>query len=242
MKKLLFTAIIIALNFSNASAQDDTAANQYKMLNQHLHSVNPYLFEKDDNGQLKLNFNNFKGSPYENNKYVSGLLVDELNNKKTKVYLRYNIYNDQIEMKTDIYHPAEAVLREADISCVMNGLSYHFLTFTNDRGSKIDGYLVLLFKGKNYSLYKRLTSKFTPKEEEIDNSYRKAKKASFSLKVSYYIKQGNNISYLPYKKKKLLKNYPELNKNLKTYINKTHPNLKKKDDLIGLVRYLDTQV
>lgn len=242
MKKILLTAIVITLNFTFTIAQNDSASNQYKMLNQHLHNINPYLFEKGENGTYQLNFRAFKGSPYENNKFFTGFITDELNNKKTKMYLRYNIYNDNIEMKADFYHPAEALLKKNDISCEMNGNSYHFLTFTSDKGYELDGYLILLYKGENYSLYQRLTARFIPKEIGVDNSYKRPKQAKFEQRISYYLKKDGKITYFPYKKRALLKSYPTLSGILKPYISKARPNLKNKSDLIGLVRHLDSNI
>jgi len=243
MRKLLFSIIGLFFIAINLNAQDNSlGTEQVKMLSQYFQKLNPTLYEIKSDGSFDLKFNTFRGSPYENNKFVVGSVIDGIKKTQSKMYLRYNMYSDEIEIKTNIYIPkAEALIKEAGISCILNNISYYYLGFINEKGTKKYGYLKLIYKGSNYSLYQRLSSHFIPKEDSHDNSYRQPKPASFEKKATYYLKHGNNISFLPTRKKLLYKNYSEMSNILKSYIKKTHPSLKNKSDLIGLVRFLDTK-
>ena len=212
------------------------------LLSQQLRRYNPDLFKENANGTYTLNYKLIKGSPYENNHFQFGKIIDEKNNKLTNTYLRYNIYGDEIELKNSLNNTkAKALLKKHDISCIIKGVHYKYLTFKNNKNIELDGYLKLLYKGKNYNLYQRLTSKFTPKQE-AENSFTQAIPATFDTNISYYLKQNNGaISFFPNKKRFLLKKFPALSKSLKKYINKYQIRLKDKNDLISLVRFLDTK-
>jgi len=202
---------------------------------------NPEIFKKDDGGKSILDFGNLKGSPYENNDFLFGHVTDELTNKSVNLFLRYNIYNDNIELKASLETGEKiiALLKKDDISCVISGKSYYYLNFKDEEGSNKEGYLKLRYKGENYSLYQRLTAYFTPRQKG-DNSYKKLKPATFKKRTAYYLKQGNKVTFLPKKKKALLSNFPSLSKTLKTYLSKVHPNLKNEKDLVSLVKFLDS--
>ena len=225
--------------FNSASTKEYYNANF--ILENELKIRNPELFKKNNDGKFILNFNNFRGSPYESNEYLFGHVTDEISQKSVNLFLRYNVYNDIIELKASLEKDEKtiALLKKGDISCVINGKTYNYFNFTNEEGVNKDGYLKLIHKGTNFSLYKRLTARFKAKEMG-DNSYKKQKPATFSKRTSYYLKQGNKVTFLPKKKKALLNNFPSLSKTLKTYLSKVHPNLKNEKDLVSLVKFLDS--
>ena len=227
------------INISQGSANYDTNSNFY--LQNDLRAANPEIFKKNDDDSYDIDFKNIKGSPYVSNSYLFGHVTDEISHKSVNIYLRYNIYNDIIELKASLEKGEKtiALLKKHDISCVINGKTYNYLNFTDKKGTHKNGYLKLLYKGKKYSLYERLTSVFTSKKK-AQNSYTKSKPASFSKKVSYYLRKENKVTFLPNKKKDLLSSFPELNKTLKSYIKRVHPNFKKENDVLNFVKYLNS--
>lgn len=261
MKKIFLTFIILMLSLFSINAQvvnegDPAIANIFKgqeaisdhtysadlLLEQKLRRFNPDIFKPNAKGKYVLDFNHLKGSPYEKNTFSFGHVTDEISNKSVNLYLRYNIYNDEIELKASL-QPNEktiALLKKHDISCVINGRFYKYASFNNEKNKTKDGYLIEIYKGKNYNLYKRLTSTFTPKKIP-KNSYSQIELATFDTKVTYYLQKGNSITYLSNKKKILLR---EFNNNFaaKNILRNKGSKLKKENDFLQFVKSLDTSV
>ncbi len=136
MKKFLLPLALSVFVFFNLSAQNQAAnrigAGQLNqkfsysanlLLSQQLRRYNPDLFEEVENGKYVLNFKLIKGSPYENNHYLLGRVIDEKNHKSINMYLRYNIYGDEIEIKAVLHDTkTKALLKKNDISCVIKGI------------------------------------------------------------------------------------------------------------------------
>jgi len=251
MNRILLSISLSFFALLNIKAQDQAASRigagqlaqkfSYSadlLLSQQLRRYNPDLFKLNESGNYVLNYKLIKGSPYENNQYQPGKIIDEKYHKSTNMFLRYNIYGDEIEIKKSLNSKAKALLKKHDISCVIKGIPYKFLTFKNSANREIDGYLKLLYKGTKYSLYERLTSRFTPKQE-AENSFTQATQAFFDTSISYYIEHNGSITFFPNKKKYLIKKYLTLSKGIKSYIKKHHTRLKEKNDMIGLVIFLN---
>ncbi len=256
MKKILFIFVSWTTIFMGVCyAQDDAVARinagqlafnkftyPYNILfEEKLRNFNPDLFKPNESGEFVLDFKNFNGSPYEVNSFLFGFVTDEQSNKSVNLYLRYNIYNDEVELKSTL-DPDEkliALLKEHDISCTINGKYYQFASFNDEKNEAINGYLIQIYKGKNYQLFKRLKSTFTPKKVS-ENSFTQAIPAKFDTTVSYYIKQGASILYLPEKKKLLLAEYSNQKSLVKNYLSTKSKTLKDETDFIDFVKLLDS--
>ncbi len=258
MKKILFILLISVFSIFcvNAQAIDPVAAvlgpgqmafSDYTysanlLLEQKLRRFNPELFEQKSNGKYVLDFSHLKGSPYEKNTFSFGHVTDEISNKSVNLYLRYNIYNDEIELKASL-EPNEktvALLKKYDISCTINGKYYKYAHFTDENNKTIDGYIIKIYSGKKVSLYKRLTSSFTPKKYP-KNSFSQAEPATFETKATYYLQKGNSITYLSNKKKILLQEFKN-NLAAKNILRKKRSKLKKETDFLQLVKSLNTSI
>lgn len=256
MKKILFifvswSSIFMGVCFAQDAAVDRINAGQlafnkftypYNILfEEKLRNFNPDLFKPNKSGEFVLDFKNFKGSPYEVNSFLFGFVTDEQSNKSVNLYLRYNIYNDEVELKTSLEEDEKiiALLKEQDISCTIDGKYYQFASFNDEKNEAINGYLIQIYEGKNYQLFKRLKSAFTPKKAS-ENSFNQAIPARFETSVSYYIKQGDSTSYLPEKKKLLLAKFSNQNNLVKNYLSNKSTTLKDVNDFIGLIKLLDS--
>jgi len=255
MKKLLFILFISIYSIICVNAQEgDPAIEAIRLgqisisnytysadllLEQKLRRFNPDLFKQNKQGQYILDYNHLKGSPYEKRTFSFGHVTDELSNKSVNLYLRYNIYNDEIELKASL-QPNEktvALLKKNDISCTINGKYYIYASFINEKNEKKDGYLIEIYKGKNYNLYKRLTSNFTPKKYP-KTSYSQVQLASFDTKIDYYLQKGNAITYLSNKKKSLLREFKN-NSAAKNILRTKGAKLKNVSDFLQLVKSID---
>lgn len=255
MKKALTSLVATILLFTNVFAQDDAVArinagqlafNKFTYPNnilfeQKLRNFNPDLFKSNQSGEFVLDFKNFKGSPYEMNDFSFGFVTDEQSNKSVNLFLRYNIYNDEIELKITLEKDEKiiALLKEHDISCTINGKYYQLASFNDEKNEAINGYLIQIYKGKIFQLFKHLKSTFTPKKVS-ENSFTQPIPARFDTSVSYYLKQGESFQYLPEKKKLLLAKFGNQNVALKNYLNSKSATLKDEIDFIELVKQLDS--
>lgn len=245
MKQAILILITFFIVSSNAHSQHNAMnAERVDLFNLGLAKKqnvrnNPTIFRINDVGEVVMNYKLVKGSPFENNNFTLGVIVDETNHKSINMYLRYNIYSDEIEIKQEVYIPeSESLLKVEDISCVINGKTYKYLGFTNDSNAELNGYLKVLYKGSYNSVYERLTSHYKP-YQEAENSFVPAKSPSFETITKYYIQQGDSISALPSKKKDLYLKFPELNKEIKTFFSKNKVNIRTPEGVIKFAQFLD---
>ena len=256
MKKILFVLVICSTIFSGICNAQDSAVDRINagqlafnkftypaniLFEQKLRNFNPDLFKSNENGEFVLDFNNFKGSPYEKNTFSLGFITDELSNKSVNIYLRYNIHNDEVELKVSLEKDEKiiALLKQHDISCTINGKYYHYSTYTDEKGIIKDGYLIQIYKGKNYELFKHLKSTFTPKKSS-ENSFIPPQMARFETTVSYYLKQGTTVFYLPEKSKLLYSKFGNQSPALKSYLSHKGTTLKQENDFVEVVKLLDS--
>jgi len=247
MKHLILNMAILLITACSLYSQNNLMnAERLELfgreLAKHQHSRgSSNIYKLNEQGEYVINFDIIKGSPYENNNFLMGLLVDEVGHKNVNIYLRYNIYNDVIEFKEELYSPNTlALLKQKDISCVINGMAYKYLTFTNESNTELDGYLKVLYAGKNYSAYQHLSSHFTPKQA-AENSFIPGVVPTFDTKSQYFIQQGDSISPLPYKRKEIYKKFPDQADALKPFFSKNKKNLRSAEGAKALTQFLDSK-
>ena len=257
MKKTILSLIILTLAFANSSvAQVSNAGVKFDFRNfqsgyfedkssleKNLIRYNPEIFQLSDDGKYVLNYNNLKGSPYEVNDFSFGFVTDEQSNKSVNLFLRYNIFSDEVELRASLDKDDKmiALLKESDISCKIKGRLYRYASFLDENSLAKEGYLIQIYKGKHYSLYKRLKSVFTPKKIS-ENGYAATIKAKFKRTTLYYIEKGDVISFLPNKKKILINKFNSKTLGMKRYLKNKKSTLKKEIDLIDLVKFLDASI
>lgn len=247
MKQLILSLITFFIVSGNAFSQFNVMSDERLDLFKHdlakkqFVKNSPIIFRINDVGEVVMNYKLVKGSPFENNNFTLGIVVDETYHKTLNMYLRYNIYSDEIEMKNEVYMPESvSLLKLEDISYVINGKTYKYLSFTNESNAELKGYLKVLYLGKHYGAYQRLSSHFEP-QQEAENSFVAAKQPSFETIIKYYIQQGDAISMLPSKKRELYLKFPELTKEIKTFFSKNKVNLKKPEGVIKFVQFMDAK-
>ncbi len=181
-----------------------------------------------------------KGSPYENEKFQLGKASNLLNDKPTAYYLRYNIYNDIIELKASLNEQdIRGLIKSLNIYVIISNREYHFEIYSDDNKSTKKGYFILLSKGKNSSLYLKKIVTFIDKKPAKD-SFHKDIPASFKESEKYYIKKQRVLVPLSTNKKELLNQLSDQGNELKSYIKSEKINLKDEQDLIKLFNYYDS--
>jgi len=79
-------------------------ANTYSQFSDASSFINPYDFyhiQKNSN-RVKIDLSSVDGSPYEQEAFVLGKAAERLTNNSMNYYLRYNVFNDEIQMKAKL--------------------------------------------------------------------------------------------------------------------------------------------
>ncbi len=180
------------------------------------------------------NPDNYIGTPYYNNTYLSGNVY--LNNELllNNVALRYNVFSDEIEYKeslSDDHNSAKAIVKSKDIYVTINN---QIIVFVPN-----NGYFLVIKDGNNFSLIKKVTKKYYPPRKAA-NTYDKGSLPTFTEKFVYYISTKEGKLYeLPKSKSKKLKAFGNSEKLVKDYIKEYDLDLNKEKDLKKVIMHLD---
>lgn len=120
-----------------------------------------------------IRLDDIEGSVYFNSEFVSGTIF-YLNEPYQTFPLRYDAYNDEVEIKRGAGDDLEALHKNQAISCEISGKKLEYHQFVDNRGNINKGYLFSIYKGKEYALYQRRNKKF-----------KEGKKAKTSLQNSF---------------------------------------------------------
>jgi len=153
----------------------------------------------------------------------------------TTAYLRYNLYNDQMEfVKNDqIYYLQKQKGRRVHFTALNK--TYKVFELYGDLN-----FFMVKVDGKN-SLLVRQEKRFV-KPEKPKSQYQKEKKATFkSKKDVYYLALGNsNLMKLSGKKKEFPKAFVGKESEIKAFVKKNKLNPKKLEDIAKVVAYFNT--
>lgn len=190
----------------------------------------------------ELDLNTIQGSPYTSNQFASTTLFYG-DDKVRDVYYRYNALNEEIEVKKTLL-PEEgyrALSKDKNINIIVDGNKLSFYTFITAKNRTLNGYLNQLYKGKEYSLYRRTTVKFT-EGQDAQNSFVAAVPARFTQFTEYYLKKKgvNRIDQVLQKNGKFLKQLDsDMVSEVKNYINENNLNVKDEYDLVKVFEFLN---
>lgn len=195
-----------------------------------------------ENKRMEIDLTSIQGSPYTSNEFSSTTLFYG-DDKVRDVYYRYNALNEEIEVKKT-FAPNEGfrgLSRDKNINIIVDGNKLSFNTFITSKNKTLNGYLAELYKGKEYTLYKRIMVKFT-EGEDAQNSFIAAKPARFTQFTEYYFKKKgvNRIDQVLQKNSKILKQIEgDMASDMKSHISENNLNVKNEADLVAVFQFLD---
>ncbi|MEN8123861.1 MAG: hypothetical protein ABFR32_01940 [Bacteroidota bacterium] len=196
--------------------------------------------EHNNSGSNNIDLSEVKGSPYEMDNFQSGKVINQNTGKPEIFYLRYNVYNDVIELKTEPNGKiSNELIKSEKIYAIINNKEYRYKKYPDRNSNPKEGYFILLKKGNYNSLYLKKLKKFKDKILPKDN-FEKEKPATFTDDKAFYIQKGDAFVEIPSRKKKFLEQYPKISKELNKYLKSEKINLKSEKDLIQLFNYMDT--
>lgn len=191
----------------------------------------------------EIDLDKFQGSPYTSNTFAPTILKynDEV---VGNIYYRYNALNEEIEIKktSSEDEPYKALVKDKEVSLLINAKPLSFKTFVTEKNETINGYLTLLQKGNTYDLYQRTLVKFT-EGQPAQNSFVAAVPSRFTKFTEYYFQKDgvNRIDQIPQKNKKLLKLIDASKReDLKIFIKENNLNIKNEQDLAKVFDYLNS--
>jgi len=186
-----------------------------------------------------INVSETEGSPYENETFVFGKAISEKRDISSPYLMRYNIYNDVIEVKDK--DQLSGLLRSFDLYVTLSNKEYHFAEYFNESNTIKKGYFILLYRGTNIELFLRKTQKY---KEAVPpkNSFQPKQPAEFVDYEAFYMKQEGALLEIPTNKKELTGQFPEIEADLKKFMKANKISLKSENDVIELFTYIDSQL
>lgn len=198
------------------------------------------IYIPSGNSNIAIDLSTVKGSPYDNDKFQLGKVLNKLTGESQTFYIRYNIFNDVVELKETPNSPKiSGLVKSLNIYAKLNNRKYHYELYENDKSKNNEGYFILMNKGKNISLYLQKSKEFKAKVIAQD-SYHKEKPAIFKDSEKYYFKKDIVLLPLSTNKKDLLIQLSDKENELKKYIKSEKINLKKEKDFVKLFNYYDS--
>ncbi len=206
------------------------------------HNSNYYgaMYIPSGDSNIALDLSIVKGSPYDIDKFQLGKVLNNLTGESQTFYIRYNIFNDVVELKETPNSPKiSGLVNSLNIYAKVNSKEYHYELYETDKSKNNEGYFILLNKGKNISLYLQKSKEFKDKVIAKD-SYHKEKLATFKDSEKFYFNKDKTLVELSSKKKVFLKQFPEYSNEVSKYMKSEKIDLRSEKDLIKLFNYLDT--
>lgn len=232
MKKLLFTLAMGVITFG-IQAQGIGAFT-------YLENKNIDIKQQQEFSNLtEAEFNNIEGSPYANAAFLNGNVYQNDEMVSNKLFLRYNAYADEIEIKTgESANQYGALLKNPETYAKIGEDVYIFVP--KDGASQGGHYFNILTAGAHFDLYKKTVASFR-QPYKAKTSYETDKPGKFLQTKTYYLVSKEGVfDELPTRKSKLLKVIGAKEKELSSYIKNNKLDVSRELDLIKLINYYNS--
>ena len=229
MKKTLYNTIIfLFIGYSFAIAQNINSQRQTELFARNAYKYDTSTIYDPANPE------NYKGTPYHSDNFLTGNVYIENELILSNVALRYNAIADEIEFKESLNSndkEVKALVKSKEIYAKIMKDIFVFIPS--------EGYYLVVFDGDNFSLLKKVTKKYFP-AKKAKNNYERSTLAEFEDRFSYsiYTKNGEMVEF-PKSKSKKLKAFGNSEKLIKDYIKEKDLDLNKEKDLKKVIIYLD---
>ncbi len=176
-----------------------------------------------------------QGSPYLDELYKVGNTI--VNGKEVRLLMRYNAYNDQIELK-DRKQNAFNLLKRKDLEAHFDGKRYVYWAYIED-GVKKQGYFNPLNTGKTVLYFK--PKKVFVQAEKPDNGYDTFDPPVYKDVSGYYLQKGDQpLEAVRLAKGPLLRAMKDKSPALKKYISEQDLNPKNEKEAVRLVNFYNS--
>ncbi|MEW2922880.1 hypothetical protein AB1A65_15505 [Muricauda sp. ANG21] len=191
--------------------------------------------------EVNLTLEDIDGTIYLNEDFMLGALFEDGKIFK-RLYLRYDAYNDEVELKESIEDDVvHAMVKHPKYSCSIDDDKYVYINYVGEDGAMQSGYLQPLSYGGDYILYEKQIKVFKegkPAKTSLDNSF----PHRFLDKTEYYVStNGGAPKYLKTKKSDVLSLFSnDEYSEMKKYVKSKRLDFGDSRDLMNLFAYANT--
>nr|WP_321244314.1 hypothetical protein [uncultured Psychroserpens sp.] len=248
MRTLNYIILLFALLVSTVSVAQAVAGipNQYEATWRLKQVIRDKLNTQERTNPVA--YRDIKGSPYLSEKFKDGEYI--LNGESQgHFYLRYNVYNDQIEILVDaspenlsLAEPSfDAFLKYDKSKVLLDGKTIRSYYYNDHNDNTVNSYFIEVNKTDKLTLLLRKRCVLTPAEKAATPN-QADRAARFTTYDDYYIiNEGEKYpKKIELNKRKLLKEFPEQADALKQFIKNENINLDEESDLVKLTNYMST--
>lgn len=188
--------------------------------------------------EVNLTLDDIDGTIYLNENFTLGTLYENGEAFK-KLYLRYDAYNDEVELKESANADVvRAMVKHPIYSCNINGQDYYYVGYKDEDGGPKEGYLAPLVSGRDYALFVKRIKVFKegkPAKTSLDKGF----PHRFLDRTEYYVSiKGDFPVYVKTKKADVLELFLEKDqKAVKEFMKEKRINVGKEEDLVNLFTY-----
>ena len=233
MKLRLFFLFLLTtsfLSFSQTTLRSGTNNNRYNLAN-----INNLLRIKydsiGDRGEIK-------GSPYYNVNFLAGTVYKNNEVYKKDVLLRYNAYEDIVEIKESSDVKTANVLSKTNGQTVRINNSF-FVTMIEPNSKKLE-YFQVLFIGEKINLFKKWRKVFNASQQANTGMTRDVPAIYKDSPIYFRMDADFNFIEIPKSKKKFLKSLGDKSESVKKYMKEKRLKLSKDEDFIKIIKFYET--
>ena len=180
--------------------------------------------------------NDLEGSPYLEEEFVPGSAMVS-GKEPLNVFLRYNVYKEQVEIKLDPRSEEIYILPMNTLASYKMGSDMLILETIVLNGEKIFGYFFEHYDGENYRLLEKPKVTLT-EAVKAKTGYEKDRPARLKIEEEYYvIKENGQVLNVPLKHRDIKKTFDS--ENSKEYLSDNK--IRSEEDLISFITWLDKQ-
>lgn len=153
-------------------------------------------------------------------------------------YMRYDAYNDVIEMAStpDVEGSEILLLKNSDVIATINKKEYVFLEYDDEDIMNKKGYMIRLFNGNNYSLYQKKVKIFKEAEKTIAG-ITESQPPRYTSKTDFYIQTRDQKPELIKISKKNLINFFENQTEVKEFIKENKLKVREIESIISIIEF-----
>lgn len=187
----------------------------------------------------KLGLEDIEGSIYIKENFELGE-VRFKGKKERNMYMRYNAFNDEFEIKNSNLEGDKvlALLKSINISCVLGENEYVYQDFLYKKGSRGQGYLKLIYSSEHYQLFEQTGKRFK-EGKRAKTSHVVSFPHRFVDEVGYYIQVDDGLpKYVSSKKKELIGLFrAEHQQQVKSFLKTKNIDIKTRNGLVNLLAF-----
>jgi len=179
-----------------------------------------------------------KGSPYLTDDFINGTIYTVQKQKYVDIPVRYNIFNDQIEFKTESGEIQAMATPEIVEKVEFGKYKMDYIPFSYSKKLK-KGFFIVLLEDEKASLFLRKNMAFKKAEEPAP--YKEAQPPKFVKNPDdYFIRIRMEEAKVVNSKKDLVEIFPDHKKDVEGFIKKNKTKINDPESLAELVEYYNS--